>query len=216
MDPSLAITLERGVPPAPTDEQLVTDVLAGRHAAFSELASRHRRHVERLCRRFFADPEAVRDLSQESFIKAFTGLKSYRHEEPFSGWLRAIVVNACYDELRKRRRRCEESIADFNSAAVSNWIDLICTATPEQIVEAAETQRAAYDLAHHLLSTLKPEDRTVLILRESEEMPVGEIAAIMGWSEAKVKIRAFRARQAMRKCAERLLAARGRGSNELF
>ncbi len=72
-------------------------------------------------------------------------------------------------------------------------------------------------MAHQLLATLRPEDRMVLILRESEEMSVAEIAKITGWSAAKVKIRAFRARQSMRKQADRILAARGyRGINELL
>jgi len=172
---------------------------------------------ERLCRRFFSDFEVVRDLAQESFIKAFTGLKSYRREEPFTAWLRAIVVNVCYDELRKRRRRPEESVADFSAPAMNAWVDLVCTVTPEEIVGAAETRREAHDLAHSLLATLKPEDRMVMILRESEEMSVAEIAETMGWSEAKVKIRAFRARQAMRKHAERFLGLRTRrGLNELL
>jgi RNA polymerase sigma-70 factor (ECF subfamily) len=203
--------------PVLSDEQLVVEVLRGRHAAFAELASRHRARVERLCRRFFADPEVVRDLSQDAFIKAFTGLPGYRLEESFAGWLRAIVVNVCYDELRRRHRHPEESVADFSSPAVANWVQLVNTATPEEIVEAAETRREAHDLAHQLLATLRPEDRLVLVLRESEEMSVAEIAKLVGWSTAKVKIRAFRARQTMRKQAERILAARSyRSINELL
>jgi RNA polymerase sigma-70 factor (ECF subfamily) len=62
-------------------------------------------------------------------------------------------------------------------------------------------------LAHRLLDTLKPEDRMVMVLKESEDMSVSDIAQTLGWSEAKVKIRAFRARQALRKQAERMLAA---------
>jgi RNA polymerase sigma-70 factor, ECF subfamily len=57
-----------------------------------------------------------------------------------------------------------------------------------------------------LLDSLRPEDRMVMILKESEELSVSEIAETMGWSEAKVKIRAFRARQSMRRQAERILA----------
>jgi RNA polymerase sigma-70 factor (ECF subfamily) len=216
MGAQLATRFEEGAP-ARTDEELVAEVLGGRHAAFAELASRHRSRVERLCHRFFSDPEAVRDLAQESFIKAFTGLKTYRREEPFSAWLRAIVINTCYDELRKRRRRPEETIADFSAPAVASWVELVNTATPEEIVEAAETQREAHDLAHRLLAALRPEDRTVLVLKESEEMSVAQIAKTMGWSEAKVKIRAFRARQSMRKHAERIFAGRfGRGRNGLL
>ncbi|MGH7865987.1 MAG: RNA polymerase sigma factor, partial [Candidatus Binataceae bacterium] len=158
------------------DEDLVAEVLSGRKAAFAELATRHRSRVERLCYRFFADREAVLDLVQESFIRAFTALASYRAEMPFGGWLRAIVVNLCYDELRRRRRRPEELIADF-SAPEYEWLELVNHATPEEIVGAAEQRRAAYALAHTLLATLRAEDRTVLILKDSEDISVAEIAA---------------------------------------
>jgi RNA polymerase sigma-70 factor (ECF subfamily) len=128
---------------------------------------------------------------------------------PFGGWLRAIVVNLCYDELRRRRRRPEELVGDFSAPEVQ-WMQLVNGATPEQLVGEAEERRESYDLAHRLLDTLKPEDRMVMVLKESEELSVSEIAETLGWSEAKVKIRAFRARQALRKQAERMLAAEGR------
>jgi len=191
------------------DDELIAEVRSGRSAAFAELASRYRGRVERLCRRFFSDPDAVQDLAQESFIRAFAGFPTYRAEMPFLGWLRAIVANVCYDELRRRRRRPEDLIADF-SGPEANWIQLVNDATPEEIVRAAEERREAHDLAHKLLDSLRPEDRMVMVLRESEELSIGEVAKIMGWSEAKVKIRAFRARQFMRKQAERILARRQR------
>jgi len=191
------------------DEELIAEVLAGQTDSFSELAGRHRQRVERLCRRFFSDEEMARDIAQESFIRAFTALATYRAEMPFGGWLRAIVVNLCYDELRRRRRRPEELVGDFSAPEVQ-WMRLVNGATPEQIVAEAEERRESYDLAHRLLDTLKPEDRMVMVLKESEELSVSEIAQTLGWSEAKVKIRAFRARQALRKQAERMLAAEGR------
>jgi len=191
------------------DEELIAEVLAGQTDSFSELAGRHRQRVERLCRRFFSDEEMARDIAQESFIRAFTALASYRAEMPFGGWLRAIVVNLCYDELRRRRRRPEELVGDFSAPEVQ-WMQLVNGATPEQLVGEAEERRESYDLAHRLLDTLKPEDRMVMVLKESEELSVSEIAQTLGWSEAKVKIRAFRARQALRKQAERMLAAEGR------
>jgi RNA polymerase sigma-70 factor (ECF subfamily) len=191
------------------DEELIAEVLAGQTDSFSELAGRHRQRVERLCRRFFSDEEMARDIAQESFIRAFTALASYRAEMPFGGWLRAIVVNLCYDELRRRRRRPEELVGDFSAPEVQ-WMQLVNGATPEQLVGEAEERRESYDLAHRLLDTLKPEDRMVMVLKESEELSVSEIAETLGWSEAKVKIRAFRARQALRKVAERMLAAEGR------
>lgn len=189
-----------------TDEKLAAEVRGGRTAAFGELASRHRRRIELLCRRFFADAELVRDLTQESFLKAFAGLDGYRAEMPFGGWLRTIAINACYDELRRRRRRPEELVADFSAPELA-WTQLVSHASPEELSDAAEQRRESYDLAHHLLDTLRPEDRLVLTLKDSAEISVREIARTLGWSEAKVKIRAFRARQALRRQAGRLVDA---------
>jgi len=187
------------------DDELIAEVRNGQTAAFAELTARYRDRVERLCQRFFSDREVVRDLTQESFIRAFAGFSTYRAEMPFLGWLRAIAANVCYDELRRRRRKPEELIADF-SGPEANWVQLVDQSTPEQIVEAAEERREAHVLAHRLLDSLRPDDRMVMVLRESEELSVDEVAAMMGWSEAKVKIRAFRARQFMRKQAESILS----------
>src|ERR1017187_8111097 len=139
------------------DEELIADALGGQTEAFSELASRHRQRVERLCQRFFSHQEIARDLAQEAFLKAFAALASYRAEMPFGAWLRAIVTNVCYDELRRRKRG------------------------PEELVSEAEQRRESHDLAHRLLDTLKPEDRMVLVLKDSEDLGVAEIAETMGW-----------------------------------
>jgi RNA polymerase sigma-70 factor (ECF subfamily) len=189
------------------DVALVAEVRAGDTAAFAELASRHRRRIEHLCRRFFSDVELVRDLTQECFLRAFAGLASYRAEMPFAAWIRTIAVNACYDELRRRRRKPEELVADFAGGEVE-WLELVNHASPEELTGEAEERREAYTLAHRLLDSLRPEDRMVLVLKDSEEMGVSEIAETLGWSEAKVKIRAFRARQILRKQASRMLGAR--------
>lgn len=188
------------------DEELIAEAKGGDGGAFSEVVSRHRTRVERLCQRFFSDPEMVHDLAQESFLKAFAALKTYRAEMPFGAWLRAIAVNLCYDELRRRKRRPEELVGDFSEPELG-WIQLVSTATPEEIVADAEERRAAHDLAHRLLDMLKPEDRMVLVLKDSEDVGFGEIAKILGWSQAKVRIRAFRARHALRKQAERMMSA---------
>jgi RNA polymerase sigma-70 factor, ECF subfamily len=120
-----------------------------------------------------------------------------------------VVANVCYDELRRRQRRPEDLVADF-SAPEYTWAQLVTDATPEDIVDAAEQRQEAHDLAHRLLDSLRPDDRMVMILKETEDLSVAEIAKILGWSEAKVKIRAFRARQIMRKRAEQILNTKRR------
>jgi RNA polymerase sigma-70 factor, ECF subfamily len=192
-----------------SDDQLIASVLGGRTEEFAELTARYREQVARFCQRFIADRETARDLAQESFLRAFTGLSSYRTEMPFCGWLRAIAVNVCYDELRRRQRRPEQLNDDFSDFECA-WVQFVTEATPEEIVDAAEQQHAAQVLAHDLLDSLRPEDRTVMILKETEDCSINEIAEMLGWSAAKVKIRAFRARQSMRRQAERILAAQRR------
>jgi RNA polymerase sigma-70 factor (ECF subfamily) len=192
--------------PVRPDEELIADALAGQTEAFSELSTRHRPRVERLCQRFFSDQEIARDLAQESFLKAFAALSTYRREMPFGAWLRAIVTNVCYDELRRRKRRPEDLVGDFTEPELE-WMQLVSSATPEELVSEAEQRREAHDLAHRLLDSLKPEDRMVLVLKDSEDLGVSEIAGMLGWSEAKVKIRAFRARQVLRKQAARIMNA---------
>jgi len=114
MPVAIAIKLAMRSAAVSSDKELIAEVLGGKTAAFAELTSRYRDKVERLCRRFFSDREMARDLVQESFIRAFAGLASYRSEMAFGGWLRAITANACYDELRRRKHRPEELVADFS------------------------------------------------------------------------------------------------------
>jgi RNA polymerase sigma factor (sigma-70 family) len=193
---------------ARSDRDLISELRAGRNAAFGELTIRHRSRVEMLCRRFFSDRETIRDLTQESFMRAFAGLGGYDDALPFSAWLRTIVINICFDELRRRRRRPEELVADF-TVLEGGWAATVNRASPEELVDLAEQRREAFSLAHRLLGMLRPDDRMVLTLKESEGMSVREIAEAMGWSTAKVKVRAFRARRALRREAERVLRAGG-------
>ena len=193
-----------------TDEELVAETREGATAAFGDLTSRYRREVEHWCRRFFSDHEVIQDLTQEAFIRAFAALDTYRDDLPFRSWLRAITVNACYDELRRRLRRPEQ-LFDNRRQAEEAWLRLVDHETPEAILQAAQENEAAESLARRLLDCLRPEDRVVMTLKESEDLSVAEIAEVMGWSESKVKIRAFRARRLMKRNAQQALSL-GRAS----
>jgi RNA polymerase sigma-70 factor (ECF subfamily) len=192
------------------EQELIAEALAGDTAAFGELSTRQRSRVEHWCRRFFNDAEIIQDLTQESFVRAFAALTTYRPELPFVAWLHAIATNVCYDELRRRQRRPEDLIADLDQAE-QGWLGLVNEGTPEEIVLGAQERRAAETLARKLLDRLRPEDRLVMTLKETEELSVSEIANLMGWSEAKVKIRAFRARQLMRHAAGHFFSHRRGG-----
>jgi RNA polymerase sigma-70 factor (ECF subfamily) len=180
--------------PKPLDDQLAAAAINGDEAAFSLLFHRHRRMVVRLAYRFFHRKEEVEEIVQESFAGAFFSLASYQggHEKAFAAWLSRITVLTCYDELRSRSRRRENALSDLNEAESAQ----IAAALDGS--HSVEGRAISKDLATKLLARLGPEDRLVLTLLNVEEFSIAEIASVTGWSSSKVKMRAHRARTALR------------------
>jgi RNA polymerase sigma-70 factor (ECF subfamily) len=152
----------------------------GDDEAFIALALHHRADLHRLAFRFTRDVHAAEDLVQETLVRAHRRIGSFKQDAPFGHWLRRIATRQCLDYLRKRKRRISETSLD---ATVS-----------EPAVAGGENARDAAEHLAYLMSHLKPEDRLVITLLEIEQWPVREIASQLGWSESKVKVRAFRAR----------------------
>jgi RNA polymerase sigma-70 factor (ECF subfamily) len=90
---------------AERDEELVRRFRAGEAEAFTRLVERHQQRVYRLCLRVLSDPEAAADVAQDTFITVLRKLDGFRGDAAFTTWLHRVAVNACYDELRRRRRR---------------------------------------------------------------------------------------------------------------
>ena len=187
-----------------SDNELVASVLAGDESAFETLFNRYRVNVGRVAGRFFQRREQVEEIVQESFTKAYFALKDYagRNEKSFAAWLMRITANTCYDELRRAKRQPEITHHDLSESEAA-WLKsrLIAPGSAPEI-ESVAIQR---DLASKLLARLEPEDRLVLTLLNGEELSVKETADVTGWSVAKVKVRAHRARQALRKVLHKLL-----------
>jgi RNA polymerase sigma-70 factor (ECF subfamily) len=181
-----------------SDDMLAAMAGMGDDDAFERLFIRHRKRVARLIGRFFSSPEAVEDVAQEVFAKMFFALPAYKPDPAasFAAWLSRISINACYDRLRRDRRRPEDSIATISEheaarlhARLNHRSDLV----------DAESEAISRDLAQKLLANLRPEDRIVIALLEIDDMPVAEIAQLTGWSKSKVKVRAHRARASLRR-----------------
>ncbi len=187
----------------PTDAELAAAVCNGDEAAFATLFERHRRRIAIIAGRFFQQKEEVEDVIQDSFAKAYFAIKDFSDDGSGSmaGWLSKIAFNACYDELRRRRRKPEKGAGTL-SAGEERTIRSFMTGSDEFSVESATITR---DLANKLLSQLSAEDRIVLVLLDVEGLSVAEIGQVVGWSSAKVKIRAFRARNELRRILRRFL-----------
>lgn len=136
-------------------------------------------------------------------MKAFTQLGSYEGRGSMEGWLTRITTNTCLNIIRSAKRRPEATLADLTEDE-SKWLDQkLSDATSDY--HTAEQGVIAADLADRLLGVLSPEDRLALTMIDGEDASVKEVAEATGWSESKVKVRAFRARRRVREAMEKLL-----------
>jgi RNA polymerase sigma-70 factor (ECF subfamily) len=179
-----------------TDKQLVELVLAGEEAAFEQIFDRHKRLVATIANRYFKSPEQIEEIIQISFTKVYLELKNFRgnHDFSFNSWLGRVTTNVCLDALRSRKRKPENLLCELSADEAEI---LFADVPPEN--KTAENLIVERDLADKLLSSLPAEDRAILQMLYEEEMTIGEVAEVTGWSSSKIKIRAYRARGVLRK-----------------
>jgi len=181
------------------DQQLIKAVLRGETECFEALVRKYQPRVFAMARRYARRESEVEDIVQEVFLKGFQKLSTYRGDAPFEHWLMRLGTRTCYDYLRRQQRNRETALAELTDEE-DQWLERFASA-PEA---ASEYAAAARSLVARLLEQLKPEARMVITLLEIEERSVKEVADLTGWSESKVKVRAFRARNEMRKILQRI------------
>ena len=182
----------------------------GDESAFEEIMRRYSRRVFHYASKFFRQRSLVEEAAQEVFLKAFTELGSYEGRGSMEGWLTRITTNTCLNILRSSRRRPELTVSDLTDDETA-WLDNNLAVAANERHQSSERSLAAADLAGRVLQTLAPEDRLVLTLIDGEDASVDEVAKMTGWSESKVKVRAFRARRRMRESVEKLLHRKDKG-----
>ncbi|HET6514653.1 MAG TPA: RNA polymerase sigma factor [Thermodesulfovibrionales bacterium] len=180
-----------GAEEVPTDEGLVKAALSGDDEAFAELVRRHKRRVFTTVSRFVRNHDELDDVCQEIFMKAYMSLKKYRGDAPFEHWLSKITINACYDLLRKRSRERD-----------TMPLDAVAPFLRDPASGDKASGREAWEILKQGLARLRAEDRLVITLLHLDEKSVREVAESTGWSEAKVKVRAFRARRELKRILE--------------
>ncbi len=154
--------------------------------------------------RFFREASLAEEAAQETFLKAFAQLKSFEGRGSMEGWLTRIATNTCLNILRTAKRRPELVTADLTDNEV-DWLEKKVSRTASGHPGGAERNLVVADLAARVLETLAPEDRLALTMIDGEDASVSEVAQLTGWSESKVKVRAFRARRKAREELEKLL-----------
>ncbi len=183
----------------PTDKELIAAVLNGDESSFEPLVARYQPRVFATARRYARREDEVADIVQEIFIKAYQKLSTYRAEAPFEHWLMRMAVRTCYDFLRKHQRNREYNVTEISDEE-NDWLENVGDEGPERETD----QAAAKALVERLLEGLSPDFRLVITLLEIEEKSVKEIADLTGWAVSLVKVRAYRARNQMRKMLVRI------------
>ncbi|MFN2236174.1 MAG: RNA polymerase sigma factor [Anaerolineales bacterium] len=168
--------------------------------AFNRLVLAYQDMVYNQAYRVIGEPDAAEDATQEAFISAYRKIHTYRGGS-FKAWLLRIVTNACYDELRRRKRRPTtplEPADEFDEEIESpRWLADTGEA-PEDTALRAELSEAI----QNCLNNLSHDFRTVVILVDIQGMDYSEAADIMGTPLGTIKSRLARARRGMRQCLQ--------------
>ena len=177
------------------DQQLVERVQRGDKQAFGLLVAKYQRKLARLLSRLIRDPAEVEDVAQETFIKAYRALPSFRGDSAFYTWLYRIGINTAKNFLVSQGRRAPTT-TDFDSEEAETFEDadqLRDVNTPERLMMT----RQIGDTVNAAMEALPEELKTAIVLREIEGLSYDEIATIMDCPIGTVRSRIFRAREAI-------------------
>lgn len=188
--PTMSATPE---PDALDDAALVEATLAGDPTAFDVLVTRHRRSVYQVCYRFVNQHEDAADLTQDTFVRAWKALGSFRGQARFSTWIYRIAVNVSLNRVSLKTPKADavdfDLVADVHQPA------------PGAALDASERQA----MVRKAVQSLPPRQRTALILRTYHELSHQEVAEIVGTSVGAVKANVFHALANLRKRLEPLI-----------
>ena len=165
--------------PTTTDTALVERLQRGDHHAFAELVRRHDRVLRGLAQRLLQSPERIDDALQESYLKAFRRIDTFRHGASVSTWLYRITYNTCLDELRRRP-----------SAAVPD------AELDQPTAERGPDERAVARIeAADVLGRLTPEVRATVVVVHGYGYDYADASRILGVPEGTIASRLHRARR---------------------
>jgi RNA polymerase sigma-70 factor (ECF subfamily) len=170
------------------DADLVREAIAGNPLSFQLLVERYQGRLFALARHYTSSPVEVEDIVQDTFLKAYSRLDTFQYQSAFYTWLYRIATNTVLDFL-KRRGRCPVQAVEDPELVGSPETD-------QRIVrpDARLEQEEIAAITHTILDGMPEIFRTVLVMREFEEMAYQEIADVLDISIGTVESRLFRAR----------------------
>ena len=184
--------------PSADESDLIRAAQAGDRAAFEGLVRRYDQAVLRLAMNLLRSPEDARDVYQETFLRVYRNLGSFRFDCSFHTWLYRIATNLCLDQLRRRKVRREEPVVLESREGTVDRTDTVAEVRPE-----SDPLRSLYSgqlrrRIKETLAQLTPRERMVFELRHYEGLRLKRIGDVLGTSEEAAKNCLFRATQKMR------------------
>ncbi len=173
------------------DPDIIEKARTGDSGAFNQIVLAYRRRILGTISRLIGRPEDVEDVAQEVFVRLYYSLDQLRTNEVFEPWLYRLSINACYDYLRRARRRNEPRMSDLSEQQV---IMADSVAGSKQDREERRKSRVR-EFTQSLFRHVSEEDRLLLTLKEVEGLSLKELEDVYGVNENALKVRLFRARQ---------------------
>jgi RNA polymerase sigma factor (sigma-70 family) len=177
------------------EPKLIAQAQKGDVTAYNTLVLHYQERVYNVAYRIMGEPDAAADATQEAFISAYKSLRRFRGGS-FKSWLLRIVTNACYDELRRRKRRPQSSLDELTEDNES----FAFLADDETGPEEQQQQSEMMEAIKQCLDDLPDDQRVVTVLCDVEGYNYNEIADIVSASLGTVKSRLSRARSKLRDC----------------
>jgi RNA polymerase sigma-70 factor (ECF subfamily) len=191
---SATTSLSREKPPE-AESQLISRAQAGDMKAAEALFRRYHSPIHQLVYRMLRGAPEVEDMVQEVFLKTFRAIAGFKGHSSFKTWIYQIATNTCLNHLAKAERRYPHDSLD---AATSEESDMTLgdklaspTASPEEAAQASEVYRRVEEA----VGKLSPEFRSVLVLRDIQDLSYEEVAATLDINLGTVKSRLARARK---------------------
>jgi RNA polymerase sigma-70 factor (ECF subfamily) len=179
---------------------LILEAQHGSLDAFNTLVLAYQDTLFNTALRILSDEDQAADAVQEAFLSAFRALNSYRGGS-FRAWLSRTVTNACYDELRRKKRRpttpLEPETNDGDEIESPAWL-ADPNASPEEEMDQAELEHAI----QHCLNNLPEDFRTVVVLADIQGLDYTEVAFAIKKPLGTIKSRLARARLRLRECLQ--------------
>lgn len=180
------------------ESALVERAQRGDAEAFARLVARYDRTILRLALRYTGDEEEAADLHQEALWRAYRAPPRFRNDSRFSTWLYRIATNVCLQRLERRKREESRRVALAETAPERAPLRIL--GGPETAAQREELRRRLYAA----LDSLSPRQRMVFVMRHFEDLPLAEIATLLGCSTGAVKKHLFVATRRLRELLQDL------------